>query len=344
MRKRKILAAFLIVFTVLLSSFTFYGYQMLYTPNINIDTEDDLVFSIDRGSTFKTLQNKLYDTKVVNDLVSFSFLSRILGYNDNVQPGHYTLKPNMTNIETIRFFDRGNPAVKVQFHNVRTIDNLAAIFSKHLALDSAEWSQYFSQEEVQNELGVNRENLISLFLPDTYEFYYQVSPDDLVDKIKGSYDKFWSDERIQKAGNIGLSIQEVSTLASIVRGETAKMDEAPIIAGLYLNRLKEGMRLQADPTLVFAQQDFSIRRVRKGDKEIDSPYNTYKYKGLPPGPIYTTTKNYLDAVLDAKDHEYLFMCAKADFSGYHEFTKNYNTHMNNARKLHRALDKRGIER
>ena len=122
------------------------------------------------------------------------------------------------------------------------------------------------------------------------------------------------------------------------------MDEASNVAGLYLNRLKKGMRLQADPTLIFAQQDFTIRRVRKGDKEIDSPYNTYKYKGLPPGPIYMTTKVYIDAVLDASDHEYLYMCAKADFSGYHAFAKSFDTHLKNARKFQRALNERGIER
>lgn len=317
---------------------------MLYTPNINIDTEDDLVFSIDRGTSFKELQNNLYDTKVVNDLITFSFLSRMMGYDENVQPGHYTLKPDMTNLETIRFFNRGNPVVKVQFHNARTIDNLASIFSKRLAMDSAEWSQYFSREEVQNELGFNRENLISIFLPETYEFYYKVEPDDLMNKVKSTYDIFWTEERVQKAENIGLTTQQVSTLASIVRGETAKMDEASNVAGLYLNRLKKGMRLQADPTLIFAQQDFSIRRVRKGDKEIDSPYNTYKYKGLPPGPIYMTTKPYIDAVLNAEDHEYLYMCAKADFSGYHAFAKSFDIHLKNARKFQRALNKRGIER
>lgn len=344
MRKRKLLAAFLIVFTVMLSSFSFYGYQMIKTPNINIDTEDDAIFTIDRGMTFKELQNKLYDTKTVNDLITFSFLAKLMGYDENVQSGHYTLTPNMTNLEAIRFFWQGNPPVKVQFHNVRTIDNLSTIFSKHLAMDSAEWSQHFSQEDVQSKLGFNRENLISMFLPDTYEFYYKVDPDELMSRIKTNYNKFWTDERLQKAENIGLTPQEVSTLASIVRGETAKMDEASDVAGLYLNRLKKGMRLQADPTLIFAQQDFTIRRVRKGDKEIDSPYNTYKYKGLPPGPIYMTTKAYIDAVLDAADHEYLYMCAKADFSGYHAFAKSFDTHLKNARRFQRALNKRGIER
>ena len=211
-------------------------------------------------------------------------------------------------------------------------------------MDSAEWSQYFSQEEVQMQVGLNRENMISMFLPDTYEFYYKVDPDDLMGRMKETYDKFWTDERLQKAENIGLSPQEVSTLASIVRGETAKMDEASAVAGVYYNRLRKGMRLQADPTLIFAQQDFSIRRVRKGDKEIDSPYNTYKYKGLPPGPIYMTTKAYIDAVLNVEDHEYMYFCAKADFSGYHAFAKDFDTHLKNARKFQRALNERGIER
>lgn len=344
MRKLKVLAAFLIVFTVLLSSFSFYAYQMLYTPNINIGTEEDITFSINEGTTFKELQHKLVDSKMVNDLVTFSFLAKMVGYDKNIQPGHYTFQTDMTNLETIRFLRRGNPTVKVQFHNVRSIDNLAAIFSRYFAMDSAAWSQYFSREDVQKKVGFDRENIISLFMPDTYEFYYKVAPDDLINQMKGLYDKFWTDERLQKAENIGLTPQEISILASIVKGETAKMDEASMVAGVYYNRLKKGMRLQADPTLIFARQDFTIRRVLKGDKEIDSPYNTYKHKGLPPGPIYMATKAYIDAVLNIEDHAYLYFCAKADFSGYHSFEKTFDAHLKNAQKFRRALSERGIER
>ncbi len=164
MRNRKILAVFLIVFTVMLSSFTFYVYQLLYTPNINVDNDREIIFSIDKGMDFKELQDKLYETRVVNDLVAFSFMAKVMGYHKNVQPGHYTLKPNMTNLEVIRYFRIGNPVVKVTFQNLRRLDELSAVFAEHLLIDSASLSQYFDREDVQTKYGLNRENLIGLFL------------------------------------------------------------------------------------------------------------------------------------------------------------------------------------
>lgn len=344
MRNRKILALFLIVFTVMLSSFAFYGYQLIYTPNINVETDEEIIFTIDKGMTFKELQDKLYETGVVNDLVAFSFMAKIMGYHKMVQPGHYTLQPDMTNLATLRYFKIGNPVINVSFQNLRRLDEVSKVFESFLFVDSASLSQYFDREEVQNKYGMNRNNLISLFMPDTYEFFYKASPEQIMDKMKDNFDAFWTEPRIQKAKNLGLSPLEVITLASIVKGETAQLDEAPIVAGVYLNRLEIGMRLQADPTLIYAQQDFSIRRVRKGDKSVDSPYNTYKYGGLPPGPINMPSKAYIDAVLNADDHEYIYFCARADFSGYHAFAKSFDDHLKNAREFQRALNLRGIDR
>ncbi len=344
MRKRNFLAIFLIVFTVMLSSFTFYGYQLIYTPNVLVEADDEEIFTIDKGMTFQELQTKLGDTRLVNDLVAFSFVAKLLGYHKNVQPGHYTITPNMTNVELIRYFERGNPVVRVTFHTARRLGDLANQFSDFLLLDSAQLMQFVVREDVQEKYGLDQANMIGLFLPDTYEFYYKATPEAVLDKMKASYDKFWTEERLQKAENLGLTKEEVTVLASIVRGETAKMDEASRVAGVYKNRLDIGMRLQADPTLIFAQSDFSIRRVKKGDREIDSPYNTYKHKGLPPGPINMPSRAYIDAVLNVEDHEYLYFCADASFNGYHIFAKNYNDHLKNARKLWRALNKRQIER
>jgi UPF0755 protein len=344
MRDRKILALFLIVFTVMLSSFAFYGYQVIYTPNINVETDDEIIFTIDKGMTFKQLQDKLYNTGVVNDLVSFSFLAKLMGYDDMVQPGHYTLQAEMTNLATIRYFKVGNPVIQVSFQNLRRVDEVSKVFAKFLLVDSAALSQYFDKEDVQNKYGLNRDNLISLFMPDTYEFYYKASPEQIMDKMKDNFDAFWTEPRIQQAENLGLSPAEVITLASIVKGETAQLDEAPTVSGVYLNRLRIGMRLQADPTLIYAQQDFSIRRVRKGDKAVDSPYNTYKYAGLPPGPINMPSMAYIDAVLKSESNNYLYFCAKADFSGYHAFAKDFDDHLKNARAFQRALNLRGIQR
>jgi UPF0755 protein len=328
----------------MLSSFAFYAYQLIYTPNINVDTDEEIIFTIDKGMTFKELQDKLYNTGVVNDLVAFSFLGKLMDYDENVQPGHYTLQPNMTNLAAIRYFKIGNPVIKVSFQNLRRVDEVAKVFSTFLLVDSATLSQYFDREEVQRTYGLNRENLIGLFMPDTYEFFYKASPEQIMDKMKDNFDAFWTESRIQQAENLGLSKAEVITLASIVKGETAQLSEAPTVAGVYLNRLRIGMRLQADPTLIYAQQDYSIRRVRKGDKAVDSPYNTYKYAGLPPGPINMPSKAYIDAVLKSEKHDYLYFCARADFSGYHAFAKNFDDHLKNARAFQRALNLRGIDR
>ena len=344
MRKRKIIAVFLIVFTVMLSSFTFYAYQLVYTPNVLINANEEEILSIDKGMTFEELQQRLGNGHVVNNLMAFSFVAKVMGYHENVQPGHYTLTPSMTNIEFVQYLRRGNPAVKVTFYNARRIENLAQTFSEHLLIDSAQFVQYIEKDEVQNTYGFDRRNIIGLFLPDTHEFFYKSSPELILNKMKALYDRFWTEDRRQKAENLGMSPQEVSVLASIVLGETAKLDEASRIAGVYKNRLDNGMRLQADPTLVFAQNDFTIRRVKKGDREIDSPYNTYMYKGLPPGPINMPPKSYIDAVLNIEDHEYLYFCADSDFNGYHIFAKNYNDHLKNARKLWRALNARKIDR
>ncbi len=344
MGKRKILAVFLIVFSVMLSSFAFYGHQVIYTPNVLVDAQEDRILTIPKGMTFETLQNKLYDDRYVNDLVSFSLVAKILNYDDGVQPGHYTLTPNMTNVRLVKFLKAGNPPVRVPFNSARRLGDLINHFEKYLAVDSAEFMQHVALEDVQAKYGFDEANMISMFLPDTYEFFYKSSPEVILNKMKAAYDQFWTEERLQKAKNIGLTPQQVSVLASIVRGETAKMDEAPKIAGLYKNRLDIGMRLQADPTLVFANEDFTIRRVKKGDREIDSPYNTYKYKGLPPGPINMPTKAYLDAVLNLENHDHIYMVADASFNGYHVFSKDYDEHLKNARKLWRALNKREIDR
>jgi UPF0755 protein len=178
---------------------------------------------------------------------------------------------------------------------------------------------------------------MAMFIPNTYEVYYNVSPEGLLEKMHDEYEAFWNTERKEKAAKIGLTPVEVATLASIVQAETIKEDEAPIIAGLYLNRLKKGIALQADPTLKFAVGDFSLKRILNVHKEIESPYNTYKYPGLPPGPISMAEINSIDAVLNYTSSNYYYMCAKEDFSGRHNFTNSYEEHMRNAAKYQRAL-------
>lgn len=344
MKKNQILAAAVIVFSVLLSSFAFYIYQILFTPNILLEQEDRL-FPIYKGTTFKELQDRLYSEHVVNDLVSFSFLAKIKGYDEQIKPGMYQLTSNMSNVAALKLLISGNQTpVKLTFNNARKIEELAAKLTMNLQMDSLALAPYLQSDSVAEAYGFTKETFISMFLPNTYEVYWTATPKDLLDRMKKEYDRFWNETRINKAKKLGLSPVKVAIVASIVDAETNKMDEAPRISGVYLNRLNQGHKLQADPTLVFALGDFGIRRILHKDKEYDSPYNTYKYYGLPPGPINMPSIAALEAVLNTEDHEYLYFCAKEDFSGYHVFAKEYRDHINNANRFQKALDQQRIYR
>jgi UPF0755 protein len=328
---------FFLFFAILGISFVFYTYQIVYTPNVLVD-KDDQVILVKPGDNFKSIQKQLHERDIVQDLVSFSFLARLMDYDENVKTGRFTLRRNMTNLEAIRTLRSGvQEPVKVTFNNVRLISELAEKITRNLSITPTEFEASLIQFAKDNPYGFNKDNVISMFIPNTYEIYYNESSDGLVKKMHEEYEKFWNAERKAKARAIGLTQLEVSTLASVVQAESVRDDEAPIIASLYLNRLKQGIPLQADPTLVFASGNFGLKRVLNEHKEIDSPYNTYKYQGLPPGPINMPHIKSLDAVLDHADTKYLYMCAKEDFSGRHNFTDNYNEHMRNAAKYQRAL-------
>ena len=344
MRKKYFIAIFLVVFTMMLSSFAFYTYQILYTPNVLIE-EEDRYFAIPKGTTFKDLQNMLAEQRIVNDLVSFSFLAKIKDLDTNVKNGMYLIQGDMTNIELINLLRSGSQTpVKLTFSNARLLRQLPKVLTHSLEIDSADLAPLLLADSTAAYYGFTKETFISMFIPNTYEVYWTMSPEGLLDRMKQEYDRFWTEERKQKAEQLGMTQAEVSTLASIVQGETNKMDEAPTIAGVYINRLKRRIPLQADPTLVFAIGDFSIRRILNKDKEFESPYNTYKYYGLPPGPINMPSIPALNAVLNYEQHNYLYFCAKADFSGYHAFARTLREHNVNARKFQRALNQERIYR
>lgn len=344
MRKKYFLAIFLVVFTMMLSSFAFYTYQIIYTPNVLIE-EDDRYFDIPKGTSFKQLQNKLADERIVNDLVSFSFLAKLKDLDTNVKNGMYLIKRNMTNIELINLLRSGSQTpIKLTFSHARLLNQLPKILTYNLEVDSADLAPILLADTTAEYYGFTKETFISMFIPNTYEVYWTLTPKGLLDRMKQEYDRFWTEGRKKKAEQLGMSQTEVSTLASIVQGETNKMDEAPAIAGVYINRLERRIPLQADPTLVFAIGDFSIRRILNKDKEFESPYNTYKYYGLPPGPINMPSIPALNAVLNFEEHNYLYFCAKADFSGYHAFARTLREHNINARQFQRALNQERIYR
>jgi UPF0755 protein len=322
--------------SIFLITGVFYTYQICYTPNVLVG-QDDRVLIIPNDATFKQVQDQLHQGNYVQDLISFSFLAKLMNYDDLVKPGRYVLRANMSNLTAIRFLRAGiQEPVKITFNNVRLISDLSEKIVRNTGLTAQEFEAAIIKFAMGNN-GFTKDNVLCMFIPNTYEVYYNVSADKLVEKMQAEYNAFWNEDRKQKATAIGLSPLEVSILASIVQAETVKKDEAPTIAGLYINRLKQAIPLQADPTLVFAVGDFSLKRVLNEHKEVASPYNTYKNAGLPPGPINLPEISSIDAVLNYKPSDYIYMCAKEDFSGYHNFTSSYKVHMQNATRYQKAL-------
>ena len=344
MKKRKIFILSMVVFSVLLTSFSFYFYQVFYGANILLE-EEDRIITIQYGDEFADVRDKFYDANVINEIISFSFVSKVLGYQELVKPGVYLMKSGMSNIEAVRMLRAGNQKpVRITFNNVRLKNELAERITTNTGVSSEAFLTLLNDDNFLAKYGVNTDNVLALFLPNTYEVYWTISAEELFDKMAEEHSRFWNDNRKAKAEALDLSPIEVSILASIVQAESIKTDESPTIAGLYLNRLERNIALQADPTLVYALGDFSIQRVLNEHKRVQSPYNTYLNRGLPPGPINLPTITSIEAVLNHEDHGYIYMCAKEDFSGYHSFAKTLVEHNRNAARFQRALNERRIFR
>lgn len=311
----------------------------------NVRATEDKYLYISTGSNFDAVVKQLQDNKVVVDIESFIKVSKSLNYTERVKPGRYRIKPGMSNRQMVKMLISNiQVPVKVTFNNIRTPEQLAGKISHQIEADSLSILGLFRNPETSARYGFKKESLISIFIPNTYEFYWNTSADAFFSKMKKNYDKYWSEERKTKAKEIELTPEEISTLASIIEEETAKNDERPKIAGVYINRLKKHMPLQADPTIKFALGDFSIRRILIKHLEVNSPYNTYKNIGLPPGPINCPSISSIDAVLNFENHQYLYFCAKDDFSGYHAFAKTLTEHNRNAEAYQKALNKEKIFR
>ena len=342
-KRKKLMLVFLIAGSVLGISLTFYFYQVFFSANTLVESDQPYLLKIPSNSVYKNVVDQLYEERVINDAVSFGFVAKILGYQEAVKPGLYQIDPKMSNLQLVRMLRSGQQTpVRVTFNTIRTKEDLAEKISANLEVSKEQFLELLQDSVYIRKYGFEEETIMSLFIPNTYEFWWDTSAEELFERMHKEYQIFWTDARKQKAQDLGLSQQEVSTLASIVQAESQKSDERPKIAGVYLNRLRIGMPLQADPTLVFAAGDFSIKRLTAKQMAIDSPYNTYKYAGLPPGPINLPDINSLDAVLNFEKHSYLYFCAKEDFSGYHSFAVGYDEHLNNARRYQRALNAANI--
>lgn len=328
--------------TILLISSTFYGYQMAFTPNFLVKKESKVLL-IHNGTNFTQLVDSLSAGGFVVDMISFGFLAKLLDYQENIKPGAYQILSNSTNLQVIRMLKSGRQIpIRLTFHNLRTKSQLIDKIDSKLQMNRDEFEAFMNNPDSVKKWGFDTATIVSMFIPNTYEFFWNTKPHVFFRKMKKEYETFWNQERLLKADKLKLSPIQVSILASIVETETTKPDEMPRVAGVYLNRLNENMPLQADPTVVFAVGDFTIKRVLSGHKAVDSPYNTYKYPGLPPGPIYVPSIRTIDAVLNREEHDYLFFCAREDFSGYHNFTRDFNVHLDNARKYQKALNEAGI--
>lgn len=308
-------------------------------------TDKKEYFYVYNNDTYENVLNRIRTDNIVNDPEAFDYVAKIMKYQDRVKPGRYKLTPGMSNRTLIGNLRGGyQEPVKLKFANIRLKENLAGVLGQNFEADSAQFSALLNNEAVAEQYGFTKDNFFAMFIPNTYEIYWNTSPDKVIERLNEEYKKFWTPERIEKAKAQNLTPIEASILASIVRGEALHNDEMPMIAGLYLNRLKKGILLQADPTVIFANNDFSIRRVLNKHLTIDNPYNTYRYKGLPPGPINMPPIVAIDAVLNPAQHEYIYMCAKEDFSGYHAFATTVAEHQINAKKFQKALDDRNIKK
>ena len=299
---------------------------------------------IDQNDTADSVREKLKPYGKTGSLFAFSTLARFTGYGDHIRTGKYAIPADENVLTIFRHIKNGRQEpVRLTIPESRTMDRLAGSLSRKLMLDSTVVAILLRDSSFCAQQGYDTATIACLFVPNTYEVYWDVSLEHFMQRMKKEHDRFWEGERSDKAQALGLTPNEVCTIASIIDEETANNAEKPMIAGMYLNRLKAGMPLQADPTVKFALQDFALKRIYHDMLEFSSPYNTYKNIGLPPGPIKIASIAGIDAVLNRVEHPYLYMCAKEDFSGTHNFAKTYQEHLKNAARYAKALNEHGIK-
>ncbi len=332
-----LIAGILLLITI---TITTYIYKTIFSQ---FDMTETVYVYIDEKKDYDYVVNQLQEKAGIPNVKAFNLLAERMNYPNRIKTGRYAINPGMTMPEVIRLLRSGvQEPINLTFNNIRTKENLAGRISEQLMADSLSLLNALSDSLTAASYGFNEQTFGAMFIPNTYEVYWDSSIESLMNRMKREYDAFWNNERKQKAEQIGLTPIEVSTLASIVEEEATYADEYPTVAGLYLNRIHRGMRLEADPTVKFAVGDPTLRRILFIHLEVESPYNTYKNDGLPPGPIRIPTISAIDAVLSPTEHNYLFMCAKDDLSGRHNFAVTHAEHARNARAYQRALNERGI--
>lgn len=339
-KSTKIILAVLLIIVVAGSFYASKLYKVYFAANIS--GKQGYLY-IKTGATLDNVLEEIKSKDLLKDAGSFSEAAAKMDLAQRLKPGRYRLAKGMNNRTLINMIKAGNQdPIKLKFHNIRKKDDFAGYLAKNFEADSTAFIKVLDSAALVEKYGFTTDNSYTMFIPNTYDMYWNISPIEFFERMQKEYDKFWTASRKQKAAALNLTPQQVTILASIVDGEALYDKEMPIIAGLYLNRLNKGILLQADPTVIFANNDFTVKRVTGALLRVESKYNTYKYAGLPPGPIMMPSINAIDAVLNHDKNNYIYMCAKEDFSGYHAFAETKAQHEINANKYRAALNKRNI--
>ncbi|KAA1247086.1 endolytic transglycosylase MltG [Aquimarina sp. RZ0] len=327
--------------------FAYYVYQTVFSPNTNFDSESTVLI-IPTGTTYPKLKTLIHP--LLKDPFGFDKIADKKGYIKNIKAGRYILKQGLNNNEIIGVLRSKNTPIQLSFNNQDRLEDLAGRISKQIEADSISLIKVFKDETFVKENEFTEDTALAMYIPNKYEFFWNTSAVQFRERMLKEYNRFWNKVRRAKAKEIGLSPTEVVVVASIVQKETAKVDERPRVAGVYLNRYNNGWRLDADPTVIYAIKkhrgdwEAVIKRVLYKDLELDSPYNTYKYGGLPPGPIAMPDISSIDAVLNYEKHEYYFFVANVENFGYHKFAKTIAQHNRNKKQYVNWINKQGVKR
>jgi len=346
--KRKWLLIAGVVLLVLLTIGFISGYSVwktIYANNVTISGDSVSYLFVKTGSDYNALLENISRSGLLKNSKTFKWVAGKKNLEAHVNPGRYEIKPGMSNNQIVDLLRSGKQKpLNVTFNNIRTTSQLASVIGRQIEADSLSLIRLLKNQDFTKKYGFNSETIRCMFIPNTYQFFWNTSAEDFYDRMNREYKTFWNETRRKKAEKQRLTPSDVSILASIVEKETNKNDEKPRVAGVYLNRLHDNWLLQADPTLVYASGDFELRRVLNIHKEIESPYNTYKYVGLPPGPICIPSINSIESVLNAENHDYYFFVARPDDSGYHNFSKSLRQHNEFVNQYRRKQNQRSQNR
>jgi UPF0755 protein len=341
---KKIIYSILFIVFISFAVGGYFAYKAIYQTNVNLGDKKSTIIYIPTGSTFMDVIRILDENNILKDRASFEFLAEKKKYTNKIRPGKYRILAKMNNNALVNLLRAGiQEPIELNFNGIKTTTQLVSRLCRRIEADSVALMHAMRDNTYLHKYGFNANTVQALFIPNTYEFYWNTSVDQFFDRMAKEYKTFWTNDRKKKARAIGFSQTDVTILASIVQAEQCcDKEEKKIIAGLYINRLKKDMLLQSDPTVIFALGDFSIRRVSYEQTQMNLPYNTYIHKGLPPGPICFAQETSIDAVLNYNKNEYIYMCAKEDLSNKHNFAKTYGQHCVNANKYRETMDKKGI--